>query len=181
MSDSVWPHRWQPTRLPHPWDSPGKNTGVGCHFLLQCIKVKIDAEKAFDKIQHPFVAGVQPQQSPRIPSGWTALANERMTRGDQASVSEACNYFQKKLLYPDLYMEENERYGVMQSQLKYSSSFALIETRIFFAYLSHKQGSYIVYIIFWPWRPVDILWPFFDKGWSTRKLIFPWSVFSLYL
>ena len=33
-------HRWQPTRLPHPWDSPGKNTGVGCHFLLQCVKVK---------------------------------------------------------------------------------------------------------------------------------------------
>ena len=35
MSDSVWPPRWQPTRLPHPWDSPGKNTGMGCHFLLQ--------------------------------------------------------------------------------------------------------------------------------------------------
>ena len=37
MSDSVRPHRRQPTRLPHPWDSPGKNTGVGCHFLLQGI------------------------------------------------------------------------------------------------------------------------------------------------
>ena len=34
------PHRQQPTRLPGPWDSPGKNTGVGCHFLLQCMKVK---------------------------------------------------------------------------------------------------------------------------------------------
>ena len=41
MSDSVWPHRRQPTRLPHPWDSPGKNTGVACHFLLQCMKVKV--------------------------------------------------------------------------------------------------------------------------------------------
>ena len=40
MSDSVQPHRRQPTRLPRPWDSPGKNTGVGCHFLLQCKKVK---------------------------------------------------------------------------------------------------------------------------------------------
>ena len=40
MSDSVRPHRRQPTRLPCPWDSPGKNTGVGCHFLLQCMKVK---------------------------------------------------------------------------------------------------------------------------------------------
>ena len=35
VSDSMWPRRRQPTRLPHPWDSPGKNTGVGCHFLLQ--------------------------------------------------------------------------------------------------------------------------------------------------
>ena len=38
--DSVRPHRRQPTRLPRPWDSPGKNTGVGCHFLLRCVKVK---------------------------------------------------------------------------------------------------------------------------------------------
>ena len=44
MSDSVRPHRWQPTRLPHPWDSPGKNTGVGCHFLLQCVNVKSESE-----------------------------------------------------------------------------------------------------------------------------------------
>ena len=40
------PHRWQPTRLPRPWDSPGKNTGVGCHFLLQCMKVKNKSELA---------------------------------------------------------------------------------------------------------------------------------------
>src|SRR5574337_37212 len=44
VSDSVRPHRWQPTRLPHPWDSPDKNTGVGCHFLLQCMKVKSECE-----------------------------------------------------------------------------------------------------------------------------------------
>ena len=44
MSDSVWPHRRQPTRLPHSWDSPSKNTGVGCHFLLQCMKVKSESE-----------------------------------------------------------------------------------------------------------------------------------------
>ena len=46
MFDSVRPHRQQPTRLPHPWDSPGKNTGVGCHFLLQCMKVKSESEVA---------------------------------------------------------------------------------------------------------------------------------------
>ena len=46
MSDSVRPHRQQPTRLPSPWDSPGKNTGVGCHFLFQCMKVKSESEVA---------------------------------------------------------------------------------------------------------------------------------------
>ena len=46
MSNSVRPHRWQPTRLPWPWDSPGKNTGVGCHFLFQCMKVKSESEVA---------------------------------------------------------------------------------------------------------------------------------------
>ena len=46
MSDSVRPHRRQPTRLPCPWDSPGKNTGVGCHFLLQRMKVKSESEVA---------------------------------------------------------------------------------------------------------------------------------------
>jgi len=46
MSDSVRPHRPQPTRLCRPWDSPGKNTGGGCHFLLQCMKVKSESEVA---------------------------------------------------------------------------------------------------------------------------------------
>ena len=44
MSDSVRPHRQQPTKLPRPWDSPGKNTGVGCHFFLQCMKVKSEVK-----------------------------------------------------------------------------------------------------------------------------------------
>ena len=58
MSDSVGPHRRQPTRLPRPWDSPGKNTGVGCHFLLQCMKVKSESEVA--------------QPCPTLATPWTA-------------------------------------------------------------------------------------------------------------
>ena len=46
MSDSVRPHRRNTMKLPCPWDSPGKNTGVGCHFLLQCMKVKSEGEDA---------------------------------------------------------------------------------------------------------------------------------------
>ena len=46
VSDSVRSQRWQPTRLPHPWDSSGKDTGVSCHFLLQCMKAKSESEVA---------------------------------------------------------------------------------------------------------------------------------------
>ena len=58
MSDSVWPHRRQPTRLPRPWDSPSKNTGVGCHFLLQCMEEKSESEVA--------------QSCPTLATPWTA-------------------------------------------------------------------------------------------------------------
>ena len=58
MSNSVRPHRWQPTRIPRPWDSPGKNTGVGCHFLLQGMKVKSESEVS--------------QSCPTLATPWTA-------------------------------------------------------------------------------------------------------------
>ena len=65
MSNSVWPHRWQPTRLPHPWGSPGKNTGVGCHFLLQCMKVKSESEVAqsVQLLATPWTAAYQAPRS----------------------------------------------------------------------------------------------------------------------
>ena len=62
MSDSVRPHRRQPTRLPHPWDSPGKNIGVVCHFLLQCMKVKSESEDTLSHIRllaTPWTAAYQ--------------------------------------------------------------------------------------------------------------------------
>ena len=78
VSDFVWPHRRQPTRLLCPWDSPGKNTGVGCHFLLQfriswpkmnvnnfqiiCVCVRVSCLVVSDCLgQH----GVQPTRLPR--------------------------------------------------------------------------------------------------------------------
>ena len=56
VSNSVRPQRRQPTRLPRPWDSPGKNTGVGCHFLLQCMTVKSEREVAQScpTLSHPM-------------------------------------------------------------------------------------------------------------------------------
>ena len=61
------PHRWQPTRFPRPWDSPGKNTGVGCHFLLQCTKVKSESEVA--------------QSCPNCTTPWTAAYQAPLSMG----------------------------------------------------------------------------------------------------
>ena len=64
---SVRPHRRQPTRLPRPWDSPGKNTGVSCHFLLQCMKVKSESEVA--------------QSCPTLATPWTAACQAPPSMG----------------------------------------------------------------------------------------------------
>ena len=53
------PQRQQPTRLPHPWDSPGKNSGVGCHFLLQCAKVKVKSLSRVWLFVTPWTAAYQ--------------------------------------------------------------------------------------------------------------------------
>ena len=76
MSDPVRPQRRQPTRLPHPWDSPGKNTGVGCHFPLQCVKGKREASGGYfrqcdrlirDQNQHHFnCTRYYPIKQPRL-------------------------------------------------------------------------------------------------------------------
>src|SRR5574337_1092044 len=86
MSGSVRPHRQQPTRLPRPWDSPGKNTGVGCHFLLQRMKVKSESEVAqscpcpSSKLQETCskcpeinLSTVSPEELPRLTSGTVTM------------------------------------------------------------------------------------------------------------
>ena len=57
------PHRRKPTRLRHPWDSPGKNTGVGCHILLQCMKVKVKV-KSLSRVQLLATPQTAPYQAP---------------------------------------------------------------------------------------------------------------------
>ena len=76
MSDFVRPHRQQPTRLPCPWDSPGKNTGVGCHFLLQCMKVKSEKGKSLSRVRllaTPWTAAYQAPPSLGIPGKSTGV------------------------------------------------------------------------------------------------------------
>ena len=79
MSDAVQPHRRQPTRLLHPWDSPGKNAGVGCHFLLQCMHAKLLQSRptlAITKSSARRVLAVASEQV-RIPS---EVSNDDKTR-----------------------------------------------------------------------------------------------------
>ena len=67
LCPTLRPHRWQPTRLLRPWDSPGKNIGVGCHFLLQCMKVKSESEVA--------------QSCPTLATPWTAAYQAPLSMG----------------------------------------------------------------------------------------------------
>ena len=69
MSDSVRPHRQKPTRLFCPWDSPGKNTGVGCHFLLQSMKVKSESEvtQSCPTLSGPWTVAYRAPRSMRFP------------------------------------------------------------------------------------------------------------------
>ena len=74
VSDSVWPHRWQPTSLPHPWDSRGKNTGVDCHFLLQCMKVKSESHSVVSDSLWPLGL-YSPWNSPGCNTGVDSLSH----------------------------------------------------------------------------------------------------------
>ena len=78
MSDSVRPHRQQPTRLPHPWDSPSKNTGAGCHFLLQSMKVKSESEVSLSRVRlvaTPWTAAYQvsPSMGSSMQKYWSGV------------------------------------------------------------------------------------------------------------
>ena len=128
MSDSVRPHRRQPTRLPHPWDSPGKNTGVGSHFLLQCMKVKSESE----------IARLCPTLSDPMDCSLPG--------------SSAHGIFQARVL---------EWVAIAFSVFLHTCLYTQV-----LGDLHHLLAR----------RPISILWPFSDKGPSTRKLICPKSV-----
>ena len=92
MSDSVRPHRRQPTRLPRPWDSPGKNTGVGCHFLVQCVKVKSESEVAQSclTLRDPMDFSL-----PRLLCPW-GFPGKSTGMGCHCLLPEPCEVHQKK-------------------------------------------------------------------------------------
>ena len=99
MSDPVQPHRWQPTRFPRPWDSPGKNTGVGCHFLLQGMKVKSKSEATQScDFMTPWTSwphGLQPTRLPRpwdFPGKSTGVGCHHLLRFGQLALAKSSHY-----------------------------------------------------------------------------------------
>ena len=97
VSDSVRPHRQQPTRLPHPWDSPGKNTGVGCHFLLQCMNVKSESEVAQSC---PTLSDLMDCSLPG--SSVHGVFQARVLEWGAIAFSGKCNYCNPNLYYHSL-------------------------------------------------------------------------------
>ena len=89
VSNSVRPHRHKPTRLPRPWDSPCKNTGVGCHFLLQGMKVKSESEARFaltdPKISTALSLSLSMSSLQTAPSGHSYLLLLYSTDIDEAA------------------------------------------------------------------------------------------------
>ena len=92
MSDSVRLHRRQPTRLPHPWDSPGKNTGVGCHSLLQCMKVKVKSLSRVQLLATPWTAAYQapPSMGFSRQEYWSGLPFPSPMHESESEVTQSC-------------------------------------------------------------------------------------------
>ena len=105
MSNSVRPHRQQPTRLSRPWVSPGKNTGVGCHFLLQCMKVKVKSLSRVWPSVTPWTAAFQapPSMGFSRQEYWSGVPLPSLTldladikKHPRETISQPKNRFQRK-------------------------------------------------------------------------------------
>ena len=134
MSDSVRPRRWQPTRLPRSWDSPGKNTGVGCHFLLQCMKVKSESEVAQSRPTRgdpldcsppgSFIHGIF--QARVLEWGAIAFSGKCITKTNKCGTIKIIYIF-KNLTVCKLYSSQKWEHG---SKLKSANSFIFFSREI---------------------------------------------------
>ena len=123
VSDSVRPQRRQPARLPRPWDSPGKNTGVGCHFLLQCMKAKSESEGAqlCPTLSYPMDCSLPGSSTHGIFQArvleWGVIAFSCLS-----SLEAFMSYYVKLHLYPEenIYSEESlmlNWYGLRRTKI----------------------------------------------------------------
>ena len=146
-------HRQQPTRLPHPWDSPGKNTGVGCHFLLQCMKVESESEDAqscptlSDPMDSsPPVSSVHGIFQARVLE-WGAIAFSKIKT--RSSILEVLFWYWLKVCTlrigsEILFSLAFALFGV-RSVLFYSHCSWLLLQRFFFRVSTHVSWRYLIY------------------------------------
>ena len=131
VSDSVRPHRWQPTRLPRPWDSPGKNIGVVCHFLLQCTKMKSESEVAQSclTLRDPWTAAYQFPPSMRFPRQeyWSGLPLPSHSISIFQSLSIALVSHLKSSFFYQIFDQNLEK--------KYTLIFRVLHVFVYFAFL----------------------------------------------
>ena len=104
MSDSVRPQRQQPTRLPRPWDSPSKNTGAGCHFLLQCVKGKSES-----KVAQSCLTLRDPMDCSPPGSSVHGIFQARVLEWGAIAFSSFQNCFLTKRHHPETLMDEVHR------------------------------------------------------------------------
>ena len=104
LCPTVQPHRWQPTRLPHPWDSPGKNTRVGCHFLLQFMKAKSESEVAQS---YPTLS--DPMDCSLPGSSIHGIFQARVSEWGAIAFSDICIYQKASLI--SIYINYNNVYS----------------------------------------------------------------------
>ena len=124
VSDSVRPQRWQPTRLFCPWDSPGKNTRVGCHFLLQGVRVKSESEVA-QSCPTSLSHGLQPTRllhpwdfpSKNTGVGCQCLLRARMARG---ALCKQCISTHPPIFFTR-FLQASPRRNVCRMRVRYSA------------------------------------------------------------
>ena len=135
MSNSVQPHRQQPTRPRHPWDSPGKNIGVGCHFLLQCMKMKSESE-----VVQSCPTLRQPMDCSLPGSSIHGIFQARVLQWDPLPSPEWCTWATANLwwtlfhLHPEACLLADVPL-VISGQFLFPSSHFLFQQLIFYQYL----------------------------------------------
>ena len=127
MSNSVRPHRRQPTSLPHPWDSPGKNTGVGCHFLLQCMKVQNESQVTQScltlsdpidcSLPGPSIHGIFQTRVPEW--GATAFSNGGLITQNTNSYSKSCIFIITAILLTQKGQSSNTIVNIVRKSKNY--------------------------------------------------------------
>ena len=137
MSGSMRPQRRQPTRLPHPWDSLGKNTGVGCHFLLQCMKVESESEVAQScpTLATPWTAAFQasPSMGFSRQEYWSGVPSPSPGLFATVQIKRKCRYkiYMKKMVPEKMWIWLQSHFSKISIYLKVLRLYAFLTSHLY--------------------------------------------------